>query len=160
MSTNFYLKKHITSEDKKNLIDLINNDKMDEATDMMNELQECIHIGKRSSGWKFRWNCHDFKYFDPSKESLIEWLKTGGTIEDEYGNQYTFEEFWKENESFINDPNGYDNERWFTEGKQTWYGSDNTSTIEKYKQKYNINVNKYLEFYIDGLRFTLENNWF
>lgn len=159
MSTNFYLKRHITVEDRMDLIHLITANKMEEATEMLDELNESIHIGKRASGWKFRWCCHDFKYFSKSKESLIEWLKNGGIIEDEYHNEYTFEEFWKENEQFINDTDGYDLQKWYDEGKQTWYGTDNTSTRAKYKERFDIDVNKYLEFYIDGLRFTLETEW-
>lgn len=157
MSTNFYLQKRITQADKDQLIDLINNDKWNESRELLNELTEYIHIGKRAAGWKFKWNAHKFKYFEPSKESLCEWLKSG-IILDEYGNEYSFEEFWKENESFINDHTGYDLNKWYLEGHDRWFNIDYSQFMKPYEQ-YNLNINKYGEFYIDDLRFTIDSEW-
>jgi hypothetical protein len=50
-----------------------------------------IHLGKRSSGWKFCWNFHKEKYYH-DKESLLEdlingvdWGEALGSYDGEYG---------------------------------------------------------------------------
>ena len=50
-----------------------------------------IHLGKRSSGWKFCWNFHKDKYYK-DKESLLNFIRTGRVV-DEYGEEVDVEEF-------------------------------------------------------------------
>ena len=50
-----------------------------------------IHLGKRSSGWKFCWNFHSNKYYS-NKEELFQFARSGRII-DEYGNEVEVEEF-------------------------------------------------------------------
>lgn len=50
-----------------------------------------IHLGKRSSGWKFCWNFHDNKYYT-NKEELLSFIRSGRVV-DEYGEELTPEEF-------------------------------------------------------------------
>lgn len=89
----------------------------------------CVHLGKRSMGWKFCWNFHDNKYYS-DKQQLISFIR-GGRIVDEYGSEESPQEFldmafswgepdgltvdaeyYKNNErsSFFNDPKYYDKE--------------------------------------------------
>lgn len=51
----------------------------------------CIHMGKRSSGWKFIWNWNGGKYYK-SKEELFKFIRSGRIV-DEYGQQINVEEF-------------------------------------------------------------------
>jgi hypothetical protein len=53
----------------------------------------CIHLGKRSMGWKFLWNFHDKKYYK-DKEELFSFIRSGRII-DEYGEEIDQEEFIK-----------------------------------------------------------------
>jgi len=50
-----------------------------------------IHLGKRSSGWKFCWNFHKEKYYK-DKESLLNFIRSGRVV-DEYGEEMNVEEF-------------------------------------------------------------------
>jgi hypothetical protein len=50
-----------------------------------------IHLGKRSSGWKFLWNFND-KNFYSNKEELLNFIRTGRVI-DEYGKEMDVEDF-------------------------------------------------------------------
>jgi len=50
-----------------------------------------IHLGKRSSGWKFCWNFHKDKYYD-DKECLLEFIRSGRVV-NEYGEEQDVEEF-------------------------------------------------------------------
>jgi hypothetical protein len=50
-----------------------------------------IHLGKRSSGWKFCWNFHKDKYYH-DKESLLEFIRSGRIV-NEYGDSLDNEEF-------------------------------------------------------------------
>ena len=50
-----------------------------------------IHLGKRSSGWKFCWNFHKDKYYS-NKEELLSFIRSGRIV-DEYGDQQDIEEF-------------------------------------------------------------------
>jgi hypothetical protein len=51
----------------------------------------CIHLGKRSGGWKFVWNFHDNKYYS-NKEELFKFIRSGRVV-DEYGKEIEVEEF-------------------------------------------------------------------
>ena len=52
-----------------------------------------IHIGKRSSGWKFLWNFQDNKFYT-NKEELFKFIRSGRVV-DEYGELQDTEEFIK-----------------------------------------------------------------
>jgi hypothetical protein len=52
-----------------------------------------VHLGKRSSGWKFCWNFHDGKYYS-NKEELLKYIRSGRVV-DEYGDEKDVEEFIK-----------------------------------------------------------------
>jgi hypothetical protein len=51
----------------------------------------CIHLGKRSGGWKFCWNFNDNKYYS-TKEELLAFIRSGRVV-DEYGKEEAVEEF-------------------------------------------------------------------
>jgi hypothetical protein len=88
-----------------------------------------IHLGKRSSGWKFCWNFNDNKYYD-SKETLLEFIRSGRVV-DEYGTEEPVDEFIKmalEWDGIIFDED---------------YGKKNPSIFNNYK---------YYDKIIDGLR--------
>ena len=50
-----------------------------------------IHLGKRSSGWKFCWNFHKEKYYS-NKEELLTFIRSGRVV-DEYGAEWNVEDF-------------------------------------------------------------------
>lgn len=50
-----------------------------------------VHLGKRSSGWKFCWNFNDNKYYSNKKE-LIKFVLSGRVV-DEYGEEINSQEF-------------------------------------------------------------------
>jgi len=50
-----------------------------------------IHLGKRSSGWKFCWNFHENKFYS-NKEELFNFIRSGRVV-DEYGVMMDTEEF-------------------------------------------------------------------
>lgn len=50
-----------------------------------------IHLGKRSSGWKFCWNFHNNKYYG-NKEELLEFIRNGRVV-NEYGEELDVENF-------------------------------------------------------------------
>ena len=50
-----------------------------------------VHLGKRSSGWKFCWNFHKDEYYH-DKESLLEFIRSGRIV-NEYGDSLDNEEF-------------------------------------------------------------------
>jgi hypothetical protein len=52
-----------------------------------------IHLGKRSSGWKFLWNFHGNAHYS-NKEELLNYIRTGRIV-DEYGMEIDPEEFIK-----------------------------------------------------------------
>lgn len=145
MGTNFYLRKRLSEYDKEIGIQYLNDDDYDLLRDL---IPEDIHIGKRSAGWKFLFNANNFKYFQPNKESLIKWLKSGQII-DEYDRKFTFEEFWN-NECFTE---GWDLKEYYEQYKEDEYYVE-SKVIQKFKKLFDIDVNLHGEFYIDNLRFT------
>lgn len=148
MGTNFYIKKYMTPEQKKEVIEKINNDQYDEVRDIIAEVND-IHIGKRSCGWKFLWDANDFKYFEPTKESLIRWLKSGQII-DEYGQEYNFDEFW--NDALDGFWEGYD----IVTYEKDHPGENYWRTYEKKFHGIPVTLG---EFYIDDLRFSIYSDF-
>jgi hypothetical protein len=77
-----------------------------------------IHLGKRSSGWKFLWNFNDKKFYS-NKEELLNFIRTGRVV-DEYGNEMDVEEFitmalvWGQ-------PDGYDLKRYRQEHPRQYH---------------------------------------
>ena len=162
MGTNFYAQKRMTQEQRNKFCEYIENNEVLKADSFLEELKkmtEKIHIGKRSSGWKFLWDCHNFEYFAPSKESLMEFLKSV-EITNEYKEVFTFEEFINnELDGFIDE--GYDIETYYRDKggsiKYKHYVSQNI--INEYNKNFGINVNPYGEFHIEDLRFTVDEDF-
>ena len=90
-----------------------------------------VHLGKRSSGWKFLWNFNNNKYYK-DKESLMDFINSGRVV-NEYSEELSHEEFinmaleWGQ-------PDGWDLEDYYKE---------NPSHRSPYSKP---------EIYIDGLR--------
>lgn len=162
MGLNFYLRKKISDEDKERLIKAIKEDDL-LAIDNLTKCTHKIHIGKSSIGWKFHWDANYFQYFEPNKESILNWLKSG-VIYDEEGDKYTYNEFIK----FVEDHNANPENSWDAstyshyctmEGIYCSYHVRDTRFFDWFKDRYKIDVDIYGEFYIDDMRFCVDSNW-
>ena len=97
-----------------------------------------IHLGKRSSGWKFCWNFHKNKYYS-NKDELLEFIRSGRVV-DEYGEEWGVEDFI---EMALNwgEPDGWVvNEQYRKEQRIKGHGS------------FWLDSEKYDDLIIDGLR--------
>ena len=98
-----------------------------------------IHIGKRSSGWKFLWNFQDGKFYT-NKEELLKFIRSGRIV-DEYGELQNTEEFikmaleWGQPDGYVLDENYVKQQR-----KQP-----------NYRPSF-INMSNYYDKEVDGLR--------
>lgn len=114
MGTNFYriVTEEEMSERKERLIKCINDmelspsniesefsfiekgewDRISPWDEFLNEMK--VHLGKRSSGWKFIWNFNKNKYYS-NKEELLKFIRSGRVV-DEYGDLIDNEEFIKD----------------------------------------------------------------
>lgn len=159
MGTNFYLKRKLNKQQKEEIKNLIDND--GDYDEIVDKLYVChpIHIGKRSYGWRFLWDCHYFEHFEPTVESITEFLKSGQII-DEYDREFTYDEF-------INDEigkrmtEGYTLADYYKESTSKnyiWYApNDELRKFEEYKDK--IKINPYGEFNIGDMRFTISEDF-
>jgi len=126
MGTNYYRIPSVEEMEKRkqelinniNSIDISqlsieNNSIWDILTENLN-----IHLGKRSSGWKFLWNFNDKKFYS-NKEKLLNFIRTGRVI-DEYGKEMDVEEFitmalvWGQ-------PDGYDHKKYRREHPRQYH---------------------------------------
>jgi len=92
-----------------------------------------IHLGKRSSGWKFSWNFPKNKFYN-NKETLLAFIRAGRII-DEYGTELPAEEF--------------------IEMAMDWGQPDGLIADEAYLRKYERNIGNWQDYVdrdIDGLR--------
>ena len=93
-----------------------------------------IHLGKRSSGWKFCWNFNENKYYSNKKE-LLKFIREGRVI-NEYGELQDTEEF--------------------IEMSLNWGQPDGQVADAEYFAKnehyHFLNIEKYYDKIIDGLR--------
>lgn len=155
MGTNFYLRQKLSEQEKEKAIELLNLNDYDELREM---LPKDIHIGKRSCGWKFHWDHNYFQYYKPSKESLIEWLKSGQII-DEYGDEFTFDQFWNEEiDHFLYE--GYDMASFakkYPHESSVWWDMESRmrELLRRCPELRNIEFSNYGDFYIDNLRFSV-----
>lgn len=155
MGTNFYIRQRVSHQQKIEMEDAIAKD---DWSTLVKLIPEEIHIGKRSAGWKFLWNANNFEYFQPNKESLIKFLKSGD-IYDEYGDHFTFDQFWNDEiKFFINCEELYDIESYYKDNPREYYYTDN-NRVSYFRNKWNVNINRFGEFYIDNLRFTECDNF-
>lgn len=93
-----------------------------------------VHLGKRSSGWKFLWNWNDSKYYS-NKEELVKFVRSGRVV-DEYGRDIPVEEFLKMSFEWGQE-DGWDDETYHKEHPDSY----RPSFLEHRKEQY-----------IDGLR--------
>lgn len=140
MGTNYYRIPSVEEMEKRKqeLINNINSIDISQLSIESNSIWDIftenlnIHLGKRSSGWKFLWNFNDKKFYS-NKEELLNFIRTGRVI-DEYGKEMDVEEFitmalvWGQ-------PDGYDHEKYRREHPRQYH--------------YDFEVK---EEYIDGLR--------
>ena len=69
-----------------------NEDSWDRSTpwdEFMSDVK--VHLGKRSSGWKFCWNFNNNKFYS-NRQSLLDFILTGRIV-DEYGEDIGNEKF-------------------------------------------------------------------
>ena len=96
MGTNFYAVIPVKKRDKEKAKKLIDENKFKEAADFLEEITKTIHLGKRSGGWKFLFNANLGKYYELTREGINKFFaKNNVIIKDEYGVEYTAEEFWE-----------------------------------------------------------------
>lgn len=123
MGTNYYLEITPSPEKILEICRLAINSNISSLLDLVTDLAEDhrFHVGKQSAGWKFTWNHHNWKYFN-SEESHKQWLQSGKIV-NEYGDQFTYEEFVNK----IDPYNGldYDSYRKTDEGRRFQERFDN-----------------------------------
>jgi hypothetical protein len=159
MSTNYYKIPKASEVRVKylNLVEQINDLDIWSSESIMNEFRDIekgferwsawdefidglkIHIGKRSSGWKFLWNFQDNKYYT-NKEELLEFIRSGRIV-NEYGELQDTEEFikmaleWGQPDGYVLDEN---------------YVAEQ-SKQPNYRPSF-INMSNYYDKEVDGLR--------
>ena len=101
MGTNVYAirKKWRYSDFEDKISELCENHDLDGLISYIDKIKqkmeyEEVHIGKRSGGWKFLFNHNNWKYYGADKDSIMEFLKSCDSLEDEYGDELTPEQFW------------------------------------------------------------------
>ena len=154
MGTNFYCKRIPTQEQLNSIAKLVVSKQIDEAIDKLNEVNEKIHICKCSCGWQVGFDHNNGEYYEPTRKSLEEFLSQPGmVINDEYNNEYSYDEFWKEIDEHNANPHNTRDSKKFT---QEITISDNSSyiclpDIRKVKELFDIDTS-YNDFYNGGLR--------
>lgn len=158
MGTNFYFIPKMSDGDVQDI--LLSAKKLAESKDY-SDLEELknkahkvvteIHLGKRSAGWQFLWNHNDLKYYNPDLESIQKFLKeTEGTIKDDEGQVYTYEEFFKEIKNCLYKDGDHMTAKIFSEKYAEIILVKEIKTLKVEDKVYNSSRG---EFYINDLRF-------
>lgn len=149
MGTNYYAVKKVSNEKKKLMIELLMEDKYDDFDELYNSELKKIHIGKSSCGWKFLFNYNHFKFYEPTKESINNFLSNEDvTIYNEYGDKISIDKFW---EMVDLKKGGIDNKEYYSKYDKTFPYMMLEESIPIELLKYNAEC---YEFYSDGLRFS------
>lgn len=111
MGTNFYCKHIPTEEEYKEMEIKLKERRLASLEDKIKETKKVYHIGKRSIGWAFgfqaptveKWDSDEAKVpWNANIDSLRDYLNSPNLlIYNEYGDEFTPEEFWKEIEDCI-----------------------------------------------------------
>lgn len=149
MGTNYYAVKKLSNDKKKEMILLLENDKYDDFDKLYNSEIKKIHLGKSSCGWKFLFNYNHFNFYQPTRESINEFLINNDiTIYDEYGGKITVDKFW---EMVDLKSGGMDNKEYYSKYEEQFPYMMLEENVPYYLTKYNAECH---EFYNDGLRFS------
>ena len=97
MGTNFYLRKKLSKNERKNahyyLDKYFDTGDKDEFESYLEEVAKEIHIGKRSCGWQFLWQ-HQPDHYEASLDSFKKFVEKGEyEIYDEYGQKFSLSDF-------------------------------------------------------------------
>ena len=155
MGTNFYCKRIPTKEQLNSIADLVVNEKLDDAINELQEVNQKIHICKRSCGWQIGFDHNNGEYYQPTRKSLEEFLSRPDiVIFDEYNRKYTYEEFWKEiDEHNANPRNNWDSKKYMQEQHEpSW--SICWPDIREVKEMFGIETSVN-DFYNGGLRWNV-----
>lgn len=174
MGTNFYRVLKVTQRDKDKLKTLIDEGKILGIDEWSNEpvetvhseihrLNERVHLCKRSRGWQICFDHNWGKYYLPSRKSITEFLSQPDTeIQDEYGEVYTVEEFWKE----VDEHNANEHSRFTAKTYREWGESQDPSWRyfpcyehrKRVRRTFGI-VTDEDDFEVDGLRFAVYSDF-
>lgn len=159
MGTNYYMKRIPTEDDIQKITELTKQRMFDKLQEYVNEMNTDIHIGKRSGGWKFLFNHQDGKYFDPHhQESLKAWLNDPHyKIVDEYGEEFTFDEFWQMTRDWDAHPNNnWDDAAYAKYEREQGNRYNMTCCVSEAERTYNMFGVRpiYHDFWLDGLRYS------
>lgn len=165
MSTNYYRlpNQKVVREKYLNLVEQVSDMDIFSPSDVYNEFRTTekgferwspwdefvdglkIHIGKRSSGWKFLWNFNDDKYY-ANKEQLFKFIRSGRIV-DEYGKLQDTEEFIKMALEWGQPDGMVVNKEYFDQLDKRGFRSSLFSTKDYYdKEVDGLRVSKHLEF--------------
>lgn len=157
MGTNFYAKRIPTQEQLNDIANFVVNGKLGSAQEIINEANKEIHICKRSGGWQIGFDHNWGEYYQPNAKSLIEFLdRPDIQIIDEYGVEYTFNEFWSMVLEWNADPSNYLTSKSYMEEYCEYYLC--AGDIRRVKEVFNIDTD-YNDFEVDGLRFSVYTNF-
>lgn len=153
MGTNFYAKRIPTQEQLNEISEFVTNGKLDTAQELISEINERIHICKRSGGWQIGFDHNWGKYYQPNAKSLTEFLdKPNILIVDEYGEEYTFTEFWSMVLEWNANSHNYLTSKSYMDEYCEYYLC--TEDIRRVKEVFNIDTDCN-DFEVDGLRFSV-----
>ena len=165
MSTNYYRipNQKVVREKYLNLVEQVSDMDIFSPSDVYNEFRTTekgferwspwdefidglkIHIGKRSSGWKFLWNFNDDKYYS-NKEQLFKFIRSGRIV-DEYGELQDTEEFIKMALEWGQPDGMVVNKEYFDQLDKRGFRSSLFSTKDYYDTEVDgLRVSKHLEF--------------
>lgn len=192
MGTNYYARIIPTKKRKQELIEAIENDDFDKVKSIVIEMYDSVdlhyidgdamlaggevHLGKRSSGWKFLWNPNirfkpnmvfqdkngtrnivqdgykTYKLYELTKQGIKSFIdREDVLIYDEYGELQDKDEFFEMALTW-GFPDGIDGDEYADkyENARNHYETEYT----KFLEKKGFTLNKYrTDFYSDGIRF-------
>lgn len=167
MGTNYYARIIPSKARKEILKKMIDEDHFDDIkdeiadmygeSDKWNENHGEIHLGKRSSGWKFLFNPNYERYYPLTKEGLINFLKRDDVII--YTEYFSFREeddYYSKREYVNTDNPDYHQGEYFWTAEQfmdmatNWGYNDPTAwdgkAYEKYEKERNSSYNGYKRY--------------
>lgn len=154
--THYYWHKHINDDLKKSLHAAVDEGDIDKLYDLLSTTNP-VHLGVSEYGWKFIWNPHDFKYYQPNVHAFLNWVKSADFISDDNCIKMTPEEFLNRIANDIYGKDLYDMQK-YAAANGLSHNEYRQETIKRYGLLFNVSVNLWGEFYLGEFLFNIEDS--
>lgn len=162
MGMNLYLKRVPTQADKRRMIDLVNSERYRDLKTYIDICAHTLHLCKLSYGWQAIFDLNGGEYYEPTRESIINFCVENGY--EVIGGEYpmNIHEAFEYIDNHNTDPKNVTTQRTYYSDNNnvpTFFNDYIDENVQKHLDKFGIKDVKFSCFEHDGLVFDTQTDW-